>query len=242
MSENTRQPFSQSYYDILEISPGADEEEIRRAYDRIKKIYSGDSLATYGLYSQEELNSFLEQVEQVYRVLIDPENRREYDKTLIAEPLKRKKHLHLTISSTSNDDISDSYNVENDQTHTTSSEMEAPPNSKENKNSEKEIEKEFDLANMRRELEIPEDAVFSGEYLKELREQANVDLRLVSDYTKLSVSNLQMLEQEDWEKLPAIVYVKGFIQQYSRFLGLDEKRVISDMMKRYEENKDYSKA
>jgi cytoskeletal protein RodZ len=41
------------------------------------------------------------------------------------------------------------------------------------------------------------------------------------------------LEAEHWPKLPASVYVRGFLGEYSRILGLDGRRVVETYLERY---------
>jgi len=232
-----------NYYDILETSMGADEDELRRAYDRIKSIYSEDSMAIYGLYSADEIKEFRTHLEQAFRVLIDPENRREYDKTLISEPLHKNKQRVLTISTKQKEEKSKDIKDIDKEKVSKDEEVDSKEKSESSKSAEKveqdnKATKSFDP--QKPNIEIPDDAEFSGEYLKELREEYGINLRLVSDTTKVSMTNLRLLEAEEWSKLPAIVYVKGFITQYARFIGLDPKRILKDLISRYESSKDYT--
>jgi flagellar biosynthesis protein FlhG len=72
-------PPEPSLYGLLEIEPSATEEEIRRAYRRMKEIYSLDSPAVYGAYTAPELDELLRRFEQAYGVLMDAERRKQYD-------------------------------------------------------------------------------------------------------------------------------------------------------------------
>ena len=49
-----------------------------------------------------------------------------------------------------------------------------------------------------------------------------VSLRDISDHTKISVSILTAIEEDNLEELPHPTYVKGFIRSYCKMLGLDE--------------------
>lgn len=232
--------LSNNYYDILEVSMSVDEDELRRAYDRIKSIYSEDSLAIYGLYTKEEIKDFRTQLEQAFRVLIDPENRREYDRSLISEPVKKSKQRVLTVSAKQQETEE---NKEQDEKQPEESQEEKSESKKDHAEEQEEVSAEtanskiFDFKHPN--IEVPDDAVFSGEYLQTLRKDYGINLRLVSDTTKVSMTNLRLLEAEEWSKLPAMVYVKGFIVQYAKFLGLDSKRIVKDLVSRYEKSKDY---
>ena len=89
-------------------------------------------------------------------------------------------------------------------------------------------------------IEVPEEVKLTGEYLRLLREEHDIALREISDLTKISMTNLKLLEAEEWDKLPAMVYVKGFIVQYARFLGIDSKRMLKDLQDRFEQSRSYS--
>lgn len=65
-----------------------------------------------------------------------------------------------------------------------------------------------------------------GEKLKKLRSERRISLNEVSRATKIQVKYLEYLENGAYEKLPADVYVKGFLRNYSEFLGVDEKMLI----------------
>ncbi len=65
-----------------------------------------------------------------------------------------------------------------------------------------------------------------GKLLRNAREERNLDLEEAVRVTKIRRYNLEALENEDWEKLPNQIFVKGFLRSYTRFLGLDEKMVV----------------
>lgn len=69
-----------------------------------------------------------------------------------------------------------------------------------------------------------------GEYLKREREIRGIQLKAISDATKIRVGLLTAIEKNDFDALPAAPFVKGFIQAYCKYLGLDAQ----DAMLRYE--------
>lgn len=83
-----------TYYEILNVSSEASALGIVKAYRDIKEIYQPSALATYSLYSEEELAAMNECIEEAYLVLSNSESRRIYDeqiKTTPAPKVKRKK-------------------------------------------------------------------------------------------------------------------------------------------------------
>ncbi|TNF28532.1 MAG: hypothetical protein EP319_08845 [Deltaproteobacteria bacterium] len=54
------------------------------------------------------------------------------------------------------------------------------------------------------------------------RENRGLSLKVISQHTKISVTMLQHLEDENFDMLPNKAYVKGFIKSVSKALGLSE--------------------
>ncbi len=65
-----------------------------------------------------------------------------------------------------------------------------------------------------------------GEYLKRERELREISLREVSDETKVSYRYLEALEEDNRSRLPAEVFIKGFIRSYAGYIGLDPDEAI----------------
>jgi len=70
-----------------------------------------------------------------------------------------------------------------------------------------------------------------GQYLSSARELKGFDLHDAAQQTRISIQYLKALEQEDFAKLPGEVFVKGFLKNYAKFLGLSEQEVL----KKYDE-------
>ena len=69
-----------------------------------------------------------------------------------------------------------------------------------------------------------------GEYLKREREMRGVALKDIANATKIRAGLLSALEKNDFNAMPAAPFVKGFIQAYSKYLGID----VHDALLRYE--------
>jgi transcriptional regulator with XRE-family HTH domain len=65
-----------------------------------------------------------------------------------------------------------------------------------------------------------------GEYLKEERESRSISLEEVSAATRIRKVFLEAIENGDMHKLPAEIFVKGFLRAYSKYLGMDNTEVI----------------
>jgi flagellar biosynthesis protein FlhG len=75
----------QDYYEILEISPKAAEEEIRIAYEKLHTIYTPNSPGITVLFTPEEVKEIHDKIEEAYRILRDPRSQRDYDLVLRGE-------------------------------------------------------------------------------------------------------------------------------------------------------------
>lgn len=76
-----------------------------------------------------------------------------------------------------------------------------------------------------------------GEKLKRLRSERRATLAEVSRLTRIQMKYLEYLEEGQYGRLPADVYVKGFLRSYADFLGVDE----NILLKLYEKEKGIKK-
>ncbi|MGE5186013.1 MAG: helix-turn-helix domain-containing protein [Acidobacteriota bacterium] len=81
--------------------------------------------------------------------------------------------------------------------------------------------------------EITPRTEFTGPLLRQIREAVGVELREIAERSKIGMAYLQALEGEVFAKLPAPVYVRGFLAEYARALGLDAERVKQTYLDRY---------
>ena len=72
-----------------------------------------------------------------------------------------------------------------------------------------------------------------GEYLRRERELRQITLHEISEGTKIAIHMLKAMESDQWDKLPAEIFIKGFVKSYAEYLGL----VPEDVLLRYEQAK-----
>ncbi|HHH28131.1 MAG TPA: hypothetical protein ENK57_07270 [Polyangiaceae bacterium] len=80
---------------------------------------------------------------------------------------------------------------------------------------------------------ITPETEFSGPLIQQVRESQGVELRAVSQKTKVGLSYLEAIERDDYSELPAPVYVRGFVTEFAKFLRLDASHVSRTYVKRY---------
>lgn len=65
-----------------------------------------------------------------------------------------------------------------------------------------------------------------GEKLKKLRGDFRMSLSEISKVTRIQVKYLEYLENGQYDKLPAEVYVRGFLRSYAHYLNIDEQALV----------------
>ena len=78
--------------------------------------------------------------------------------------------------------------------------------------------------------EIP--AQLSGADLRRIREARGMSLRHIAAVTKIGHRFLEYIEEDRFDFLPAPVYLRGFLQEYARLVGLDPRRAADAYMGR----------
>jgi len=226
----------QNFYELFEIPENATRKEIIQAYQRVKSVYSNDSMALYTLYSNEDSNNIINDIEEAYKILTNPEKREAYDlqnslnqsKAVVRVSYDKPgfmKRTLLDVPGFLNEDINvvgSKKNILKKQ----DKELNTPilkietPSYDQNKDFENKIANELE---------------FSGSFLKEVREYKNITINYIGNKTKISSFYIKAIEEENYKDFPARVYVLGFLKLYTKIIGLEPEKVINSYMKRYDE-------
>jgi flagellar biosynthesis protein FlhG len=83
--------------------------------------------------------------------------------------------------------------------------------------------------------EIGPDTEFTGPLLRKVRESQGIEIAEISSRTKISKAHLVALEDEAYDHLPAIVYVRGFVTEVAKYLRLDPAQVQRTYLRRMRE-------
>lgn len=76
-----------------------------------------------------------------------------------------------------------------------------------------------------------------GAYFKTERNKKGVSLKNISQNTKISHTNLEFLENDNYAKLPNKTYVYGYVKSYAKTLGLDQNHCLELARKHYDSDK-----
>lgn len=222
---NSMDAEKKNYYEVLEIETSANPQQIENAYIRSRNAYSGDSVALYSLMTKEECDRILGQIEEAYSVLGFPEKRREYDRLrgFNQSGLRESRQVNqIHTITTLEDRPKDAIEYEN-----------YGSNLIEAKVSKLTAQKKFGLEyeeSAEMDRKIRECSDFSGKFLKEIREYKNVTLDRMAEMTRISKTHLAAIEDENVIKLPAEVYVRGYVYQYAKVLKLNPDQVATSYL------------
>jgi curved DNA-binding protein CbpA len=230
-----------NHYELLEIDWGATPQEIRAAYLKAKSTYHKDSPALYSLMTADEAQNLLVRIEEAYHVLSNPEHRREYDRSngiqvsgqafLMAtgsDPIG----IHARSSTATKETLAQVISIDRvppmDRA-ATEADVLVPPKT------------EFDLPKETETLAAPEapntpleeETEFRGSYIKSVREQRNISIEELSEITKVSRNYLRAIEAEDYSKLPASVYLRGFLNQIAKIFKLPADKLTTRYLNRF---------
>lgn len=221
---------SQDYYEILSIPRHASQEDIRRAYELCKHTYQKDSLATYSLFTEEENKELFALMSQAYEMLNDPSSRREYDNYLA------QKEGRTSDENEGERMVASMIGVGSQQRHDAAPpakparKIKAPPaRDKPRAQKKPKAPPAADTA-ARDEKFIESVSTYTGQVLKKFRNMKGISLEELAEQTKIRKTYIQYLEEEEYEFLPAPVYIKGFVNIIATVLGLPAQRVADDYM------------
>ena len=197
-----------NYYDILEVNPHCAQHEVTSAYLRAKATYSDDNPAIYTIFSDEEARDLLKLVEEAYAVLGNKTLRSLYDEKLGQLGLKKE-------------DLS--FEALKAQSRTLFPEV---PKKAVSGKSEYQVNPDF-------EAEMSSNTDWSGAWLKKIREYKQMPPERLSEITKIRAYYISSIEKVDPQNLPAPVFVRGYVAQISKVLGLNEKKVCDSYMSHF---------
>ena len=146
-------------FHCLGLKPTSDRLLLEQAYRRMKALCSEDSLATYGLFDDDERTALIEEIEAAYGRLNAAEGQLRLppapDTVCVSEPV--------------------------------------PP---------------------------LDDSTPPATYLRRARENRGMTLQEIARQTKIGTRYLAMIEEESYDALPAPVYLRGFVLDFARTVGV----------------------
>ncbi len=239
----------QNLYELLEVARDAPEAAIIRAWERAEALYGPGSLATYTLVSPDEAALLGRRLEEALAVLLDPVKRRAYDASLglppggpppveppraptapswssardkaaspappprppgaPQDPLRSAPAGAPILLTRVAGEETGAWEVSS-QPLFTPAPLPLPPSS----------------APPRRVALVDESGHFHGEQLRRAREACGLSLESMCARTRIPRHHLESLEADQRDRLPAPVYLRGYLKAIARELRLDGEKVV----------------
>lgn len=198
-----------NYYEMLDIKPNATALEIRAAYNSALQMYQSDSLVSYSLFSQKERKEILAYLEKAYFTLINEKEREIYDNELIRAGVLKSTERGPAVKGP--------VSIFNINRQKDTSGMRKAHSS----------ELKANISQNQRIREIISQQEIRGADLKEIRNELGLAIETIHQQTKIRLDYLHWIEDDKKEKLPAAVFLKGFIKAYLKCLCVEPADEIS---------------
>jgi len=206
----------QDYYNLLEISPKASFEEVRSAYDQAISIYATDSIATYTLFTEQERELILSRLAEAYKTLTNSQLRKEYNHLLIERGERSPQEIGFSSLEDSNEARGKLLEVSVESL--TQKQQEAK---------DEALPSNTNLSLFDSQISV------TGKIIKTIRTTQEISLEEIFKQTNISRETLEDIEEERFEKLPALVYLRGFLKAYANILQVNQTEMVDGYVKRY---------
>ncbi|MEE9292065.1 MAG: helix-turn-helix domain-containing protein [Acidobacteriota bacterium] len=225
------------HYRVLEVAPKATPKEVQSAYQLLKKTFDPETTHLSPVLEAQGLREMLARIEAAYRTLIFLESRATYDQQMrisglvqqadMPEPDGREATPSPAPPAVPEENVTASATEEAASDSADSvpggDAAAAPANP-----SPRDATEPIEPAPAR---PVPS----TGAQLRDVRKGLGLTLDAIAEETKVRPAHLDSIEREQFGDLPAPVFVRGFLREYSRCMGLPADEVIRRYMLRYED-------
>ncbi len=204
---------NENYYQVLQVPPDARTDEIKHAYREALAMYEEESIATYSLFSEDQREALLQAIETAFDTLVDADKRAAYN--------------HMLIDSGQVDVA-----LFSGQVHRKTAVLTDTPILSQEKSLNQWVQKRAGSPEIRQISDaIASAELLSGQALKQLRQAYGIEIREINAITKISSGILKMIEADQFEHLPAEIYLKQFLKSYAEILHIDPAHVVDSYLK-----------
>ncbi len=206
----------QTHYDLFRVPTDVSPLEICHAYLDILDIYKDQSMAANAFFSESERKAILSRLEEAYLVLSNPESRSVYDRSLIEAGIIKEGKQYQGNSR----QVLSLQHVR--RKRTLSQRLPNPP----------EVDKSVVSENALIQDILKKD-LLTGQDLKKIRMTLGIPLERIVLQTKIATGTLEAIEEDQFNRLPPIVYLKSFLKLYAQCLQLDTNVIIKGYLNHY---------
>jgi len=203
-----------TYYEILEVSFDATPSEIRQAYQSVLSIYQDDSLVADSFFNGDEKANIIKRIEEAYSVLSDSNRRFIYNQSIVLPGSE----IRLSEQPAEED-------------KKVAPIFESPDKTLDKAGFLKLIQEKAQTASVRNLIEeIHGSSVVNGQQFKQLRMALDISHEKIFELTRIGVSVLKGIEENELGDLPPNVYLKSFLKTYAEILQLDPEAALQGFM------------
>ncbi|HET8946094.1 MAG TPA: helix-turn-helix domain-containing protein [Candidatus Polarisedimenticolia bacterium] len=227
---------AQTHYRVMEVVPKASSKEIQAAYQILKRASALESTPLLPVLSDEALQQVQARIEEAYRNLIFLESRVIYDRSLVDAGLLDAhdvRGLHgeipvVPLPPTPAGDASaagpegsgeTSATVRADEAAATA-DLAADATAAPAATSRPVPDAAPATAEPPQAASEPRPLPTTGEALRLERQRLGQTLEAIASRTKIRQTFLAAIEQEEWDRLPSPVFLRGFVREFALCLGL----------------------
>jgi len=199
---------------MLDLKPDAVVSEIRHAYNAAMQMYQPGSLASYSFFSEEERQGVLSLIDKAYATLINEKTRKAYDDELISrgelvarDEVRPAEKKPVSIFDINRDAAAKAVLTGHEVL-------------------KEKIQQSAGIG------EILMKQTLCGADLKKIRTELDVPVEQVAQETRIRLDHLRSIEEDQVGRLPAPVFLKGFVKSYLKCLCLEP---VDELSARYME-------
>lgn len=241
--------LAQDHYELLEVHRFAPKSDIVKAYHRLKSAFDPDSVATYSLFSSDELRMISARVDEAFRVLIDERKKEIYDKWLDArsrgedapEPTFARdpageQVAAAALATSGTTEIkpfiprkppvlrpvpAGGFAAVAEKPMSAPAPVAAPVPAPQAAPAPAPVASAPQIDEEALKALVTSDRDHDGTWLRSIREARGHSLVQVSEKTKINQMYMRFIEDNNYRDLPAPVYLRGFLVQMARFYKLE---------------------
>lgn len=216
-----------TYYEIFGLGRGCSILDINNQYERLKKVYVIENPMLRDIFDDESLFVYNAFLDSVYRELTNHELRKEYD-------MEMEEHLNSLEESFPDtfflSEVVKRYN-RNKKGGKKLIKKDVFGREADKKNF---VVEDLDYVDSNTLFEKYRNEIIKGDILKKIREEIGISVKAIVSSTKISSFIVHAIENDEYAKLPADIYVKGFLANYCKAVklnGANTDKVVTDYLK-----------
>jgi len=197
-----------TYYEVLEVPQGATPSQIRQAYENILSVYQDDTLVSDSFFTGKEKQRIIDRIEKAYSTLSVERSRIVYNQI-----------IGMAYGKT------ELFENPHDEEVKVVPIFEAPDKSLDKTGFLSRVSQLAETDHIKELIaEIHASDTVSGLSFRTLREALDISHEKIFDMTRIRISVLKSIEDNQFDQLPPNVYLKSFLRAFAEILQLDPDR------------------